>query len=784
LKAAIDPERPALPAAIARTSASPLTGGTELIGLWVRTRDGGRALESAGLLAPGASGDLRAALWTRDQIRRAAADPSVVSLMPGVRCDAYLDSSLAECGGTAVHEAHGYPPDYVGLTGRGVVVGVIDSGVDFQHQDFRDALDKTRLISLWDQTVSSTDPPRNFTFGKEWTAAQIDAGLCTETDPAGHGTHVMGIAAGNGRATGNGMPAYRYVGMAPEASIIAVKTDYLTTSVTAGVDYIFQKADSLGLPAVANLSLGTHYGAHDGTDEFALSLASLAGPGHAIVAAAGNEMGKGYHARRIFAPPDSSSVTFSVPTYTPATGAANDEIDIDAWFTAGTAITFTVITPNGYDIGPVAKGASMQADTPDGRVEVDNSMTGALNGEENVFFWIYDRLADAPPAPGTWRILMQAEPVQAVSAASTFDAWIFYRTMPGDLPFRVGVDEWYLVSSPATGDSVIAVGAYATKASWIAEDDNQYGYSPAPTLGAISTFSSVGPRRDNVIKPDLTAPGQGIGAALSGTTTQNPHAILQDGVHVVFQGTSMACPHVAGLAALVFENRGRLSVRAMADRLKGTARRDDFTGPDANAIYGFGKVDALGATGYVVPVLLEEAEAVQVSGHVLVRFRLTEDAGSTPLEIYRDGPVGDARLSIGWTSGGRDRSFIDSTLVETGDYRYWLRVPEDGASVWAGPASVSFVPGATTLRFEIGPNPFVERIGFRWNAPAGPARLAIHDLGGRRMRSLQPVAEAGELTAVWDGRDEQGRVAPAGVYLARLRFADGRTLDRKILRLR
>jgi hypothetical protein len=122
--------------------------------------------------------------------------------------------------------------------------------------------------------------------------------------------------------------------------------------------------------------------------------------------------------------------------------------------------------------------------------------------------------------------------------------------------------------------------------------------------------------------------------------------------------------------------------------------------------------------------------------------------------------------------------------VETGDYRYWLRVPEDGASVWAGPASVSFVPGATALRFEIGPNPFVERIGFRWNAPAGPARLAIHDLGGRRMRSLQPVAEAGELTAVWDGRDEQGRVAPAGVYLARLRFADGRTLDRKILRLR
>jgi subtilisin family serine protease len=785
LRAAMDPTSPPLPASLVRSSNSPLTGETDLIGVWVHTRDGGHALETQGLLGTGRPRNLRAAIWTREQIRRAAEDPSVVSLMPAVRCEASLDSSLAECGGTAVHEAHGSPPNYVGLTGHDVIVGIVDSGIDLIHEDFQDDLGHTRLVSLWDQTTPSSDPPRNFDFGKEWTAAQIDLGLATETDPSGHGTHVAGIAAGNGRATGNAQPQYRYVGMAPDAPIVAVKTDYMTTSVAMGVDYVFQKADSLGMPAVVNLSLGTHYGPHDGTDDFALSVAALTGPGHTVVAAAGNERGKGYHARRIFSPPDSASVSFSVPSYTANEGSANDEIDIDAWYTGGTAISFTVVTPNGYDVGPVVKGASIAVDTPDGHVEVDNSMSGPLNGDENVFFWIYDRLAPAPPASGTWRILMQAEPVSAIAVASTFDAWIFYRTMPGNLPFLVGVDERFLVASPASSDSVISVGAYATKASWTAADGNTYGYSPAPTLGAIATFSSVGPRRDSVLKPDVTAPGQGIGAALSTATSVNPHAILLDGVHVVFQGTSMSCPHVAGVAALMFERLGRLSVREMAERIRGTARRDSFTGPNPNTTYGYGKIDALGATGYVVPVLLEQADAVQVGSRVEVRFRLGQDVEATPFEVFREGPANVARSSIGWTSTGQDRVLVDSTLVEPGEYRYWLRVPApDGSGSWAGPAGVTYVPAEILSRLELGPNPFVDHVRLRWSAPAAPMTATIFDLTGRRVRRLQMTAEAGTWTTVWDGRSDAGRITPAGVYLLRVRGADGQVEDRRVMRLR
>lgn len=785
LRATLDPASPPLPCSLARSSHGGLTGETEVIGVWVRTRDGGRALEALGLLGNGRPRDVRAAIWTREQLRRAAQEPSVVSLMPGVRCEAFLDSSLAECGGTAVHEAHGSPPNYVGLTGQNVIVGIVDSGIDLGHGDFQDDLGHTRLVSLWDQTGPSTDPPRNFDFGKEWTAAQIDMGLATETDPAGHGTHVAGIAAGNGRATGNGQPQYRYIGMAPDAPIVAVKTDYMTTSVALGVDYVFQKADSLGMPAVVNLSLGTHYGPHDGTDDFALSVAALTGPGHAVVAAAGNEMGKGYHARRVFSPPDSASVSFSVPAYTPNDGSANDEIDIDAWYTGGTAITFTIITPNGYDVGPVTKGASIAVDTPDGHVEIDNSMSGPLNGDENVFFWIYDRLALAPPASGTWRILMQAEPVSAITAASTFDAWIFYRTMAGAMPFMVGVDERFLVASPASSDSVISVGAYVTKASWTAADGNTYGYSPAPTKGAIASFSSVGPRRDDVLKPDVTAPGQGIGAALSTTTSVNPHAILLDGVHVVYQGTSMACPHVTGIAALMFERLGRLSVRDVLERLRGTARRDSFTGPGANTTYGYGKVDALAATGYVVPVLVEQADARQVGSRVEVRFKVGQDIEATPLEVYRDGPSSLPRSAVGWTSTGRERVLLDSTLVDAGDYRYWLRVPAmTGPSSWAGPAKVTYAPIEATIRLEMGPNPFVDRIDLRSNAPAAPLSATIFDLGGRRVRRLQMTAEAGGWTTSWDGRSDAGRKVAAGVYLLRIRWADGQVVDRRLMRLR
>lgn len=294
----------------------------------------------------------------------------------------------------------------------------------------------------------------------------------------------------------------------------------------------------------------------------------------------------------------------------------------------------------------------------------------------------------------------------------------------------------------------------------------------------------MGPRRDDVLKPDIAAPGQGVGAALSSATTVNARAILLDGVHVVFQGTSMSTPHAAGLMALMFENLGNLSVRAVASRIRGSARRDEFTGPNPGPTWGWGKIDVLGATGHVVPVLLIEAEASQENGGVRVRFLLAEDSGTAPLEVYREGPDDPLRRILGWSSSGRERTFADSTLTEEGDYRYWLRVPDEGGTTWIGPATIHYVPGGAPWRLDLSPNPFVQKIRIRWSPTTGPADLTIHGLSGRRIRTLTVREEPGSRVVEWDGKDARGHEAPAGVYLVRLRLADGRQFERKILRLK
>lgn len=178
-----------------------------------------------------------------------------------------------------------------GLFGKDVLVACIDSGVDYTHEDFRKADGTTRILSLWDQTIPGS-PPEGYRIGTEYTREEINQALAAGTrtereaivpsrDTSGHGTAVLGIAAGNGRES---QGVYR--GMAPESSILVVKlgvprpnTFPRTTELMQGVDYAVKKAIELGMPLVVNLSFGNSYGSHSGRTLVEAYLDEAAGAG-------------------------------------------------------------------------------------------------------------------------------------------------------------------------------------------------------------------------------------------------------------------------------------------------------------------------------------------------------------------------------------------------------------------------------------------------------------------------------------------------------------------------
>jgi hypothetical protein len=775
-----------------RISAGEDSGIEDRFGVWVRTTDNGRALQSLGLLPmerngspaeQGGRGDiLRSTRWTPEEIRIAAEDPSVISITPAVRCAPALDVSIVDMRADRVQGRHGTPPVYIGLTGTGTVVGVVDSGLDLLHEDFRQG-GQTRVYSVWDQTHTN-NPPEGFTYGTEWTTADIQAGIATEVDLEGHGTHVTGIAVGNGGATGNGQPAYQFVGVAPRATIVSVKTDFMTDHIVDGVRYVFRAADSLGLPAVVNLSLGTHFGSHDGRDDMSLALAQITGPGHVVVAAAGNEGGSGIHARRMITSTNAiEEMSLNILPFTPNPGI--DEIDFDGWYSPIIPLSFSIVTPNGTTVGPVAAGHATDQETPDGTVAIDNTTTGS-NGDREVLIALHDNIGAPVVQPGIWTFRIHRGNA-APTDTTYFDVWNFFQSSnlsQDQVFFVLGRDDSDLVLAPASGDSVIAVGAYVTRTSWIAENGSTYASPHHTAFGHIAPFSSPGYRRDGVIKPDLSAPGSAIISAFSSTTQlYDPHRVVQDGVHIALEGTSMASPHIAGLVSLMYQGLGRLGVGAMRFRLNHSARADSRTGVAPNPTWGWAKADAVGATGVDVPVTLVESGARQEADRLVVRFVLSADAGEAPLPVWREDPAMPARRAIGWTSRGTEKVFVDSTLTTEGTYSYWLKAQEEnGDPLWIGPVSAQFV-ARRDLALSTSPNPFTKGTVIRWSAPGGHATLAIYEVGGRRIRVIDCGRETSG-TFAWDGAGVGGRPAAAGVYFVLLAGSDGRRAERRIIRLR
>jgi len=574
-----------------------------------------------------------------------------------------LDKSVLDIDATTLWG--GTPPSYPGYSGQNVIIGIVDTGLDLTHPDFRTSQDKTRVKYAWDQTLVGV-PPAGFSTGVEYTEAQINAGTVPSTDNNGHGTHIAGVAAGNGRATGNGYPSYRYVGIAPEADLIVVKSLLYDADVIDGVRYIFQKAASLGKDAVVLLAVGNQVGGHDGTANLDVAISALTGPGKLVAAAAGNNRGQAIHAKVNLASGASTSISFTIPTYTPNSGVT-EYLEVEGWHEPTASFKVKLTGPaGGTSDWRDPNTYSGLVPTADGTLMVWNAQVTNPKGAKQIRFRIVDAGDGHPPAAGTWRI-----DVQRVSGTTgILDAWVsvyLFASASGPPVFTTQVDLTTLVLSPATGDSVISAGAYTTKLAWT-NVSGQPSSLPG-TLWDLASFSSPGPRRDGKQRPDIAAPGNGVAAALSTPVSPRASNVLktEDGVHWVRTGTSVAAAHVAGALALLLELTPHLTPSAARASLQARAQRDSYTGPSPTGSWGAGKLNLVMSE---VPV--EETGAVRFGmapaypnpsrGEATFDFALT--AGD-----LASGPVG-VRLRI-LDVRGREVATVPGQAVEGRQRLIW-----------------------------------------------------------------------------------------------------------------
>lgn len=506
-----------------------------------------------------------------------------------------------------VDDVHmGAAPLNTSYTGQDVIVGVVDQGIDWQHPDFIDANGNTRVLRYWDHTMTGT-PPAGYGYGVEWDSTSINNGTCTSTEEASaHGSTVAGQAVGNGNANG------RNIGMAPDANLVIVETNFglpnWTLTIADAVDYIFKVADEYNMPAVVNLSLGTYLGSHDGRDPASEMMEMLIDekPGRIIVGALGNSGAQGkYHNQNANIGVDTSFVWF---TNNPSSQIGANTIFFDLWSDNADAT---------YDF---AMGANAPAPSYafSGRTNFYDAATVGDNTYEDTIWDGSNRIGTVTYYTENIYGLFHLQAVVNVDSldylfrfettgSGKYDLWsgewlqlndmVSTIPTPAEMPDIVNYVRpdslQTLVSSWNCSEKIVSVANMKNR--WTFTDNNNVTY---PINGSDaqerSQNSSRGPSRDGTMKPDVIAAGDNSVTAAPLWVLQNPiywAAVDSGGWHARNGGTSMASPVVAGIAALYLERCGKASYQNFITDLHATAYTDQYTGTVPNVEYGYGKAD-------------------------------------------------------------------------------------------------------------------------------------------------------------------------------------------------
>ena len=410
------------------------------------------------------------------------------------------------------------------LYGDGVLVAVLDSGVDYAHPDFRNEDGTTRILALWDQTIPGR-PPAGYRIGTEYTKEQIDEALAQSdpvrrrelvpsTDASGHGTRVLGIAAGNGRAGG-----IRYRGVAPRSSILAVKlgvprTDSFprTTELMQALDYCIRKAMEYSLPVAVNMSFGNTYGAHDGTSLLETYITDMANIWKSVICiGTGNEGYAAGHASDSLQEGEKKRIQLAVGEYE---GALNLQI----WKSYLDDISVSLESPGGRSAGFIRNVPGAQ------RFALEQTDILLYYGEPSPYSQSQEIYLEFLPQTeyvdsGIWTLTLEAREIRN----GRFHLWLPSAAVLNANTRFLEPEPYITLTIPSTARRTVAVGAYDSRSRTYAD------------------FSGRGDTRDGRERPVLAAPGVDVVTGVPG------------GGYAAATGTSFATPFVTGAAALLMQ---------------------------------------------------------------------------------------------------------------------------------------------------------------------------------------------------------------------------------------
>ncbi len=469
-------------------------------------------------------------------------------------------------------------PDF-NLRGQGVLVGIVDTGVNYNLSAFKKEDGTTKLLSLWDQTIQNGPFPYDYGFGTEYTQEEINQALQEETplnvvpstDTNGHGTMLAGIAVG-----AEDSPS-EFTGVAPDAELVVVKlmdaknylrdfygipegvVCYQENSIMWGVQYCLQVARDLNRPIAVALALGNSLDAHDGRSALSNFLSVVADfPRVAIVTSIGNEGNRGRHFHGNIDPASqTSTVEMNV-------GETDRNFTMVLWGNSPGIFSIDILSPSGEYIPRIPAGLHVSRQISfifeETDINIDYQTVESFTGDQLIMFRFHNTSA------GIWRFTVYGQG----DLVSSFNIWLPMGDMISADTYFVQPDIYTTILSPGSAEIPITVTAYNA------------------ISGTLYVSASRGYTRSDVVKPDFAAPGV------------NYVAPDLNGGYVNFTGTGVASAHTTGVAALMLEwgailgNQPTLNTTEIKKYLiRGARRSTTLVYP--NRDWGYGVLDIYNA---------------------------------------------------------------------------------------------------------------------------------------------------------------------------------------------